>query len=80
MCIAEKDRPALTDYLETRLRVAGGALPDLARQRAASVSLAAPAGARLHRDDRAWPFGDPLDRELQLEVRCLPGAATVIAS
>ena len=79
VCIAEGDREALGDYLEMRLRLAGGALPELARVRAASVRLVAPAGERLHLDDRAWPTGDPVDEPLALEVRCLPGAATVVA-
>jgi diacylglycerol kinase (ATP) len=79
VCIAEADRPALSDYLEMRLRLAGGALPELARLRAASVRLVAPAGERVHLDDRAWPWGEPVDEALALEVRCLPGAATVVA-
>ena len=79
VCIAEADRAALSDYLEMRLRFSGGALPELAGMRAVSVRLGAPAGERLHLDDGAWPSGEPLGEPLELEVRCLPGAATVVA-
>jgi diacylglycerol kinase family enzyme len=79
VCISVADREALSDYLEMRLRLAGGALPELAPIRAASVRLTAPAGERLHLDDRPWPSAVALREPLPLEVRCLPGAATVVA-
>ena len=79
VCIAEANRQALGDYLEMRLRFSGGALPELACLRAAAVRLVAPAGERLHLDDRAWPSTEPLGGPHAMEVRCLPGAATVVA-
>lgn len=75
--VREADRHSLLSYLDERLRLASGRLPTLRRVQARSVELEAPKGARLHLDDRLWPWPGPLGRSLAITVRCRPAEARI---
>ncbi len=77
--IGEAERQSLLDYLDGRLALASGPLPELRRLRGRVIELEAPAGVRMHLDDRLWPKAAPLRRPKRLKVRCHPGAATLIS-
>jgi hypothetical protein len=53
-------------------------MPALRTARTERLELVAPAGVRLHVDDRVWPTGEPLSDATRLKVRCRAGAATMI--
>lgn len=76
--IGVEDRGPMLDYLEKRLNLASGVMPALRTARTERLELVAPAGVRLHVDDRVWPTGEPLSDATRLEVRCRAGAATMI--
>ena len=76
--IGEAERQPLIDYLDGRLALASGLLPPMRTLRGRTIELEAPAGVRMHLDDRLWPESDPLSESTRIEVRCLPGAATMI--
>jgi diacylglycerol kinase family enzyme len=78
--LGEADREPLLAYLESRLHLAGGELPEFPVRRARRIELVAPAGLRLHLDDKNWPSGEALDETASLTVSCLAGAATFVAS
>jgi diacylglycerol kinase family enzyme len=78
--VGEAERQSLLDYLDGRMALASGVLPELRRMRARAVELEAPAGVRMHLDDRLWPTSAPLRRPKRLKIRCLAGAATLIGS
>jgi diacylglycerol kinase (ATP) len=75
--VSEADRDPIVDYLEGQHRLASGVMPSLRTARAARVSLVAPAGTRFHVDDREWPEDGALGAPMEVEVRCLAGAATL---
>jgi diacylglycerol kinase (ATP) len=75
----ETDREPLLAYLESRLHLASGQLPDLEVVRAREIEIAAPAGVRWHLDDRNWPSARPPAGKAALRVRCLAGAVTFVA-
>jgi diacylglycerol kinase (ATP) len=72
--VADADRDGILDYLDQRLNLASGVMPALRTARANRLHATAPAGTRLHVDDKEWPDGRDLDEPIDLEVRCLPGA------
>ena len=76
--VTEADRDGILAYLDERLALASGVMPPLRSVRARTVQLMAPAGARLHIDDREWPEVRELDEPIDLEVRCLPGAVSML--
>lgn len=76
--VGEADRAPLQTYLEKRLHLASGQLPEPRVVRARNIELVVPAGTRWHVDDRAWPTAHPLGAAAALSVRCLPAAATYI--
>jgi diacylglycerol kinase (ATP) len=78
--IGEAERQSLVDYVDGRLSLASGPLPELRRLRGRAVELEAPAGVRMHLDDRLWPTADPLPEPKRIEVRCLAGAATLVGA
>lgn len=78
--IGETDRKPLFAYLENRLRLASGQLPELRVARARRIEIVAPAGVRWHLDDRNWPSAQPPADAATLTLRCLAGAATFIAA
>jgi diacylglycerol kinase family enzyme len=78
--LGEADREPLLAYLESRLHMASGERPDYPVTRARRIELVAPAGMRLHLDDKNWPSAEALDEATSLTVSCLPGAATFFAS
>lgn len=78
--LGEADREPLLAYVENRLHLASGELPALSVARAREIEIVAPAGVRWHLDDHNWPSADPPDESASLTVRCLPGAATFVAS
>jgi diacylglycerol kinase family enzyme len=75
--VSEADRGPLLSYLADRLSLASGQLPSVRVERARRIKLVAPAGARLHLDDAAWPSERPLADATPMTVRCLAGAATL---
>ena len=75
--VGEGDRDALLEYLDGRLRLASGQLPALRVEPARRIELVAPAGVRLHVDDRVWPSDRSLADPAPLSVRCLGGAVTL---
>lgn len=78
--LGEAEREPLLAYLEGRLHLASGSLPDWRVTRARQVEFVAPAGVRWHLDDHNWPSAPPPDAATLLTVRCLAGAATFIAA
>jgi diacylglycerol kinase (ATP) len=78
--IGEGERQSFLDYLDGRLALASGEIPRTRRVQGRLIELTAPAGVRLHLDDRLWPKPDPLRKPKRIEVRCLPGAATLVGS
>ena len=74
MVVTEADRDGILEYLDQRLNLASGVMPPLRSVRARRIELAAPAGVRLHVDDREWPDDRDPDEPIDLEVRCLPAA------
>ena len=78
--IGAADREPLLAYLESRLHLASGQLPDLQVARARRIEIIAPAGVRYHVDDQVWPTDDPLADAASLSVSCLAGAATFVGT
>ncbi len=76
--VTDADRDGILEYLDQRLHLASGVMPPLKTERAARLSLEAPAGVRLHVDDKPWPDGAPLAGATSLTVRCLPGAVRML--
>jgi len=76
--IGEAERQSLIDYLDDRLQLSSGTLPETRRVTGRVIELEAPAGVRMHLDDRLWPSADPLRKPTRVEIRCLPGAATLL--
>jgi len=76
--VGKEDREPILTYLENRLNLASGSMPPLRTIRASQVQVVAPAGARLHVDDSAWPSDDAPADPIRLEVRCLPGAVALL--
>lgn len=78
--VSEAERESLLAYAEDRLTLASGQLPALRFTQARAVEIVAPAGVRLHIDDRNWPSAQPLAEAMTLSVRCLAGAATFVGA
>jgi diacylglycerol kinase family enzyme len=78
--LGKADRKPLLDYLESRLHLASGQLPEFGVARARKVEIVAPAGVRWHLDDKNWPSQDPPAQPTKLTVRCLAGAVTFVAA
>ena len=78
--LGKDDRKPLLDYLEKRMHLASGQLPELRCVRARDIEIVAPAGVRWHLDDKNWPEEKPPSRKAKLRVRCLAGAATFVAA
>jgi diacylglycerol kinase family enzyme len=76
--VGENDREPMLAYLEKRLALASGAMPPLRTARATRVDLLAPAGVRLHVDDKLWPTNHPLAEPMRLEVQCHAAAVTLL--
>ena len=74
------DREPLHGYLESRLHLASGAMPELKVVRASEIEIRAPAGVRWHLDDHNWPSAEPVAEKATLSVRCLAGALKFIAA
>ncbi len=78
--VSDAERESLLAYLENRLHFAGGQLPALRVTQARGVEVEAPAGVRLHLDDRNWPSARPLANAAALSMRCLAGATTFVGT
>ena len=78
--LGKSDREPLLTYLEGRLHLASGPLPQLRTSRARKIEIVAPTGVRWHLDDKNWPSAEPLANAATLTVRCLPGAVTYVAA
>jgi len=78
--VSDAQRESLLAYVENRLHLASGQLPALRVTQARGVELVAPAGVRLHLDDRNWLSAQPLADAAALSVRCLAGAATFVGA
>jgi hypothetical protein len=78
--LGEPEREPLLAYLESRLHLASGELPELRCARAAEVEINAPKGVCWHLDDKNWPSAEPMTKESQLTVSCLAGAVTFVAA
>lgn len=76
--VGAADREALLAYLESRLHLASGQLPNLKAVRARRIEMIVPAGVRYHLDDQVWPSDDPLAEAAAVSVSCLAGAATFV--
>jgi diacylglycerol kinase (ATP) len=72
------DRDALRAYVDERVSLASGAVPEVPTVRGAVVRLRAPSGVRLHLDDRLWPSGDRLGDAADMAVRVQPGAVRIV--
>jgi diacylglycerol kinase (ATP) len=78
--LGKKDRQPLLDYLEKRMHLASGQLPELRCVRARKIEIVAPVDVRWHLDDKAWPKEKPDAGTARLKVNCVPGAATFVAA
>jgi diacylglycerol kinase family enzyme len=78
--LGESDRKPLLAYLESRMHLAAGQLPDLQTTRAKEFEITPPAGVRWHLDDKVWPSDGPPKKAARLSVRCVPGAVTFVAA
>jgi diacylglycerol kinase family enzyme len=78
--VRRQDREALLEYLENRLRLASGQLPELRCARAKHIEMTAPAGIRWHLDDKNWPKDRPSNEKAEVTVECLKGAVTFVAA
>ena len=78
--VGPDDREALQAYLESRLHLASGTIPELRVVQARKIEITAPAGVRWHLDDKNWPKDAPPDEPAEVVVRCLPGAVTYVAA
>ena len=78
--LGDDDREPMQAYLENRLHLASGKLPDLRVARAREFEIVAPAGVRWHRDDKNWPSAEPPAKAATLKVRCLPGALIFVTA
>ncbi len=78
--VGEADRKPLLAYIENRLHLASGQLPDLRVVPARSIEMIAPAGVQCHLDDQVWPLDQPLDHAAALSVSCQSGAATFVGT
>jgi diacylglycerol kinase (ATP) len=78
--LRKRDREPLRDYLEKRMHLASGQLPELRSVRARDIEIVAPAGVRWHLDDKNWPREKPPAGKATLSVSCLAGAATFVAA
>ena len=78
--LGKDDRQPLLDYLEKRMHLASGLLPELRCVRARAIEITAPAGMRWHLDDKNWPAEKPPSGKATLKVKCLAGAATFVAA
>jgi diacylglycerol kinase (ATP) len=78
--IGEDERMSLLAYLDDRLGLASGALPETRSGRGRLIEIEVPAGVRVHLDDRLWPKPDPLGKPMTIEIRCLAGAASLVGT
>ena len=78
--IGEDERMSLLAYLDDRLGLASGALPETRSGTGRVIELEVPAGVRVHLDDRLWPKSDPLSKPKRIEIRCLAGAASLVGA
>ncbi len=78
--LGKDDRQPLLDYLEKRMHLASGQLPELRCVRAREIEIVAPADVRWHLDDKAWPKEKPDAGKAKVKVNCVPGAATFVAA
>lgn len=78
--LRQRDRKPLLDYLEKRMHLASGHLPELRCSRAREIEIVAPPGVRWHLDDKNWPKEPPAPRRARLKVTCLQGASTFVAA
>jgi diacylglycerol kinase family enzyme len=78
--LGKDDRQPLLDYLEKRMHLASGQLPELRCMRARDIEINAPTGMRWHLDDKNWPRKKPPAAKATLRVKCLAGAATFVAA
>jgi diacylglycerol kinase family enzyme len=78
--LGKDDRQPLLDYLEKRMHLASGQLPELRCMRARDIEINAPTGMRWHLDDKNWPREKPPAAQATLRVKCLAGAATFVAA
>lgn len=76
--IRDEDRDGILEYVDRRLHLASGVMPPLRTERADRFELVAPAGVRLHLDDKPWPDDEPLSEPMDLDVRCRPGAVWLV--
>ena len=78
--VGEADRKPLLAYVENRLHLASGQLPDLRVVPASIIEMIAPAGVQCHLDDQVWPLDQHLDHAATLSVSCQSGAATFVGT
>ena len=64
--LGKDDRQPLLDYLEKRMHLASGQLPELRCVPAREIEIVAPAGMRWHLDDKNWPKEKPASAKATL--------------
>ena len=70
---------ALQDYIAERVRLAAGTMPALPIARGREIRLVAPAGTKLHLDDKLWPDDSPISRSAKIAISVEAGALQVVA-
>ena len=80
LLLGEAERESLLAYVETRLHLASGQLPELRVMQGAPRRNGRACRRACHLDDRNWPSAQPLADAASLSVRCLAGAATFVGA
>ncbi len=80
--LGERERKPLLEYLEKRLHLASGKVPELRCVQARKVEITAPSRARWHLDDKAWPKDkeEVSGKPAKVTVTCLPACATFVVA
>ena len=78
--LREADREPLHAYLESRLHLASGQMPDIEVTRAKEIEIIVPTRMRWHLDDHNWPSDEPVPKGSKVTVRCLAGALKFVAA
>jgi diacylglycerol kinase family enzyme len=78
--LRSEDRDALRAYVDDRVNLASGTIPEVPVMRGRVIGLRAPSGTRLHLDDGLWPSDErhSLKDGADMTVRVQPGALRVV--
>lgn len=76
--VRPEDRDALRAYVDDRVNLASGTIPEVPVMRGRVIRLRAPSSTRLHLDDGLWPSDARIKEGADMTVRVRPGALRVV--